>query len=223
MGEIIQFNGGDREYRGYLAEAADPGIGIIVVQEWWGLVPHIREVCDRYAAEGMTALAPDLYFGEETTEPTRAGELMMQLGIAETAEVFKRAVDQLLDSPKVRSSKIGVVGYCMGGQLAMYAACQDDRIGACVNYYGIHPNVQPAFRNLSGPMLGIFAEFDDYAGKEAVQKLDEELTLLEKPHQFHTYPGTRHAFCNDHRPEVYDKSAANDAFAKTVRFFKENL
>jgi carboxymethylenebutenolidase len=223
MGNIIQFNGGDREYRGYLAEAANPGIGIIVVQEWWGLVPHIREVCDRFSAEGITALAPDLYFGEETTEPTRAGELMMQINIAETAEVFKRAVSRLLESPKVAGPKVGVVGFCMGGQLAMYAACQDERIGACANFYGIHPNVQPALRNLGGPMLGIFAEDDPGTNQEMVKALDEELTLLEKPHAFHTYPGTKHAFFNDHRPEVYDVLAAEDAFEKVKAFLESNL
>ena len=223
MGNIIQFSGGDRDYRGYLAESANPGIGTMIVQEWWGLVPHIREMCDRFAAEGITALAPDLYFGDETTEPTRAGEKMMQLNIAETAEVFKRAVSRLLESPKVLGPKVGVVGFCMGGQLAMYAACQDDRIGACANFYGIHPDVQPALRNLAGPMLGIFAEHDEYVGKESVQKLDEELTLLGKRHAFHTYPGTQHAFCNDHRPEVYDEAAAKDALARTLDFLRANL
>ncbi|MBC8063675.1 MAG: dienelactone hydrolase family protein [Chlorobia bacterium] len=223
MGSIIKFSGGDREFEGYLSEASDPGPGVIVFQEWWGLVDHIKDVCDRFAAEGITALAPDLYFGEATTEPTRAGELMMALNISETAEVVGSAIQHLLNSSKLESSKVGVVGFCMGGQLAVYCAANDDRIGASVNFYGIHPKVQPSYRGLSGPMLGIFAEHDEYGNPEAVRALSEELTLLEKPHHFETYPGTKHAFFNDDRPEVYNEHAAKDAWQRTIAFLKENL
>jgi carboxymethylenebutenolidase len=223
MGNLVTFNGGERDFRGYLAEAAEPGIGVIVIQEWWGLVGHIRNVCDRFAAGGITALAPDLYFGEEATEPTRAGELMMALNITDTADIGSRAVAHLLDSPKVQGPKVGIVGFCMGGQLATFLASRDERIGACVNYYGIHPKVQPSYRGLAGPVLGFFAEHDEYASPEAVRALDEELTLLEKPHHFETYPGTHHAFFNDDRPEVYDEAAATDSWAKMLAFFRENL
>ncbi len=223
MGKMISFNGGDREYQGYLAEAENPGPGVIVFQEWWGLVDHIKEVCDRFASAGISALAPDLYFGEATTEPTRAGEMMMALNISETAELTSRAITALQASPKVTSDKVGIVGFCMGGQLAMYAACHDERIGACVNYYGIHPNVQPAFRTLGAPLLGFFAEHDEYASKDAVDALNEELTLLGKAHQFETYPGTHHAFFNNSRPEVFAGAAAKDSWKKMLAFFTENL
>lgn len=223
MGRIISFSCDDKDYEGYLAEADQPGIGVIVFQEWWGLVDHIKDVCDRFAAEGLTALAPDLYFGESTTEPTRAGELMMALNISETAEITGCAIQHLIEHPKVKGPKVGIVGFCMGGQLASYCATHDDRIGASVNYYGIHPKVQPSYRDLTGPMLGFFAEHDEYASPEAVRALTEELTLLEKQHQFETYPGTKHAFFNDHRPEVYDEAAAKDSWSKMLAFFKENL
>src|SRR5215475_4655422 len=117
QGVNITFNGGDKEYNGYLATPEEPGPGVIVIQEWWGLVDHIKSVCDRFAKEGFVALAPDLYFGEATTEPTRAGELMMQLNIAETATVLERAIEKLLANPKCSTSKVAVVGFCMGGQL----------------------------------------------------------------------------------------------------------
>ncbi len=223
MGNIFSFNCGDVKYQGYLAEASNPGIGVIVFQEWWGLVDHIQDVCDRFAAEGITALAPDLYFGEKTTEPTRAGELMMALKISETAEITGCALQKLIEHPKVVGPKVGIVGFCMGGQLASYCAAHDDRIGAVVNYYGIHPKVQPSYRDLSSPMLGFFAEHDEYASPEAVRALDEELTLLEKPHEFVSYPGTKHAFFNDDRPEVYDEAAAKDTWRRMLAFFRENL
>lgn len=223
MGQIITFNGGPREYRGYLAEAVNRGPGIIVIQEWWGLVDHICDVCDRFAGEGFTALAPDLYFGEATTEPTRAGEMMMALNISETTDVLIRSINALQASPKTKEGKVGIVGFCMGGQLALYGACQDERFGACVDYYGIHPNVQPALRNLHGPLLGFFAEHDEYASPASVNALDEELTLLGKEHRFKTYPGTHHAFFNDARPEVYNEEAAKDTWQKMTSFFREKL
>lgn len=223
MGRLISFNCDDKEFSGYLAESANPGIGVIVFQEWWGLVDHIQDVCDRFAAEGFTALAPDLYFGEKTTEPTRAGELMMALNISETAEITGCAIQTLIENPKVNGPKVGIVGFCMGGQLASYCATHDDRIGASVNYYGIHPKVQPSYRDLEGPMLGFFAEHDEYASPDAVRALSEELTLLEKSHQFETYPGTKHAFFNNDRPEVYDEAAAKDSWTKMLAFFRENL
>jgi carboxymethylenebutenolidase len=223
MGRTIHFNGGEREFEGYLAGALQPGPGVIVIQEWWGLVNHIKRVCDRFAAEGITALAPDLYFGEATTEPTRAGELMMALSIDDTANVASRAIQFLLECDKVVGQKVGIVGFCMGGQLAMYCAGHDDRIAACVNFYGIHPKVQPSYRDIAGPVLGFFAEHDEYATPKAVAALDEELTLLEKEHKFETYPGTHHAFFNDDRPEVYNAEAASDTWRKMIRFFKERL
>lgn len=224
MGELIQFNGGEGAYRGYLAKAKDgSGPGIIVIQEWWGLVQHIRDVCDRFAEAGFTALAPDLYYGEETTEPTRAGELMMALNIAESAQVMERAIVKLLSLPAVATNKVGIVGFCMGGQLASYAACHSPKIGACVNFYGIHPKVQPSYRQLECPMMGFFAEHDDYASPAAVAALDAELTQLGKEHHFETYAGTHHAFFNDSRPEVYDSEAAKDTWSKMLKFFRDRL
>ncbi|MBN9502466.1 MAG: hypothetical protein BGO01_13705 [Armatimonadetes bacterium 55-13] len=224
MGELISFDGGEKNYEGYLATASGgSGIGLIVLQEYWGLVDHIKDVCDRFAAEGFTALAPDLFFGERTTEPTRAGEMMMALNISETEQILARAVEALRILPSVNSEKVGIIGFCMGGQLAMFAACHNPTIGACVNFYGIHPHVHPSFRQLECPILGVFAETDPYAGPEVVKALDEELTLLGKTHDFETFPGTQHAFFNDARPEVFNADASSKAWNKTLTFLRQNL
>lgn len=224
MGEMIGFNGGPDNYEGYLAvPESGSGPGIIVIQEWWGLVPHIKDVCDRFAAEGFTALAPDIYKGDSTTDPDEAGTLMQALNIAETEQILRKAVTVMLARSEVTSKQVGVVGFCMGGQLAMFAAGANPAICACVNFYGIHPKVQPSYRDLNGPVLGIFAERDNYASPEAVKALDKELTLLEKPHEFHTYPGTDHAFFNDDRPEVYNHEAAEDAWKRTLAFLREHV
>jgi carboxymethylenebutenolidase len=226
MGQMINFDSGDDRYEGYLAiPKSGKGPGVIVLQEWWGLVDHIKDVAERFAAEGFVALAPDLYQGKkaELDEPDEAGKLLMALDIERTSEVLARAAQWLVENEAVTSEQVGVVGFCMGGQLSMFAACLTDHIGAAVNFYGIHPNVHPNFEELNAPLLGIFAEQDhSYATVETVKKMDEELTKLGKPHEFHTYPAD-HAFFNDTRPGVYNKAAAEDAWKKTLAFFRKNL
>ncbi len=104
---------------------------MIVIQEWWGLVPHICEVVDRFASAGFTALAPDLYRGETTTEPDEAGKLMMALNLDRAARDMSGAIEALLARPATTSSKVGVVGFCMGGGLALKLACdRADVVGA---------------------------------------------------------------------------------------------
>ena len=220
---MIQFSDGKETYEGYLSPAASgKGPGLIVIQEWWGLVPHIKDVADRLSQAGFTALAPDLYRGKTATEPDEAGSLMMALHIGETETILADAILALLTNPATEGDKVGVVGFCMGGQLSLFAACCNPAIRACVDFYGIHPNVQPALRALNGPVLGIFAENDSYASPEQVRALTEELTLLEKPHEFITYPGTSHAFFND-SGHAYDSEAAADAWARVIKFFNEEL
>jgi carboxymethylenebutenolidase len=224
MGEMVNFDSGDQRFEGYLAKArSGGGPGVLVIQEWWGLVGHIKDVTDRFAAEGFTALAPDLYHGKQTTEPDEAGSLMMALNIGEAAQVLSRAADWLSRHEAVAGEKVGVVGFCMGGQLSLYTACISDKIGACVDYYGIHPNVKPDLDRLRAPLLGFFADNDPYATPEAVANLKEELTKRGKRHDFITYPGRDHAFFNDDRPEVYDAEAALDTWRRMTAFLREHL
>lgn len=222
MGEMITFasNGGTCE--GYLADGGGPGV--IVIQEWWGLVPHIRDVADRFAAEGFTALAPDLYHGQSSGEPDGAGKLMMGLNLAQAAKDLSGAVD-LLQS-RTGSSAVGVVGYCMGGGLALALACQrPDAIAAAAPYYGVipWPSAQPSWGDLRARVVGEYAELDDFAGPEAVQALESQLRDLGKDAVLHVHAGCHHAFFNDARPEVYDASAAAAAFSRTVELFRTAL
>jgi carboxymethylenebutenolidase len=225
LGQLITFTNGADDLKGYLARpASGSGPGVVVLQEWWGLVPHIMDICDRFAAEGFTALAPDLYHGTTTTDPDDAATLLQALHIGETEGILRKAILVLMTNHATQpNDKVGVVGFCMGGQLAMFAAGQNPVVAATVNFYGIHPKVQPNYRGLNGPVLGIFAEHDDYASPEAVKSLDRELSVLGKPHEFTTYRGTHHAFFNDTRKEVYDPDASADAWEKTLAFFRANL
>src|SRR5215510_8909596 len=148
-GKMVEFaaNGGKTE--GYLATpAAGKGPGVLVIQEWWGLVGHIKKVADRFAAEGFTALAPDLYHGKTASEPDTAGKLFMALNIGQAEKDLRGANTYLLAQSSTK--KVGVVGFCMGGQLALFAATLNPAIGACVNFYGVHPNVKPDYSKLSG-------------------------------------------------------------------------
>ena len=116
-----------------------------------------------------------------------------------------------------------MVGFCMGGQLSMFAACIDPRIGACVNFYGIHPNVKPDFSQLEAPVLGFFAEHDDFASAEAVAALSKELEDKGRVYEFKTFPDTHHAFFNSDRPQVFDAKSAHGAWERMVAFFREHL
>lgn len=221
-GTNVEFQVGDENFAGYYASASAPGPAVIVIQEWWGLVGHIRDVADRFAEADFHAFAPDFYNGQATDEPDEAGSLMMALDIDKAARMIRGAVDLLSSKPEVTAG-VGVVGFCMGGKLAMFAAGLDDRIRACVNFYGIHPNVHPNYAAMNGPLLGLFAEHDDYASPAAVRELSVELHKLGKEHEFVTYNRMPHAFFNSDRPAVYNEEAAEDAWQRTVRFFELHL
>ena len=213
-------NGGTAE--AYLSRpSSGTGPGVIVLQEWWGLVGHIKNVADRFADAGYVALAPDLYHGRSTSSPDDAGKLMMALEIGETEKDLRGAVNYLADAADPERG-IGVVGFCMGGQLALYAASKNDRIKACVDFYGIHPNVKPDFANMQASVLGLFAENDGFVNAEAVQSLEASLKEHGIEADLHTYPGVDHAFFNDER-EVYNLAAATDAWSRVQDFFGRKL
>ncbi len=222
MGEMVTFasNGGTCE--GYLADGGGPGV--MVIQEWWGLVPHIRDVADKFAAEGFTALAPDLYHGQSSSEPDEAGKLMMGLELAHAAKDLSGGVDMLRE--RTGRSDIGVVGYCMGGGLALVLACQrPDAVAAVAPYYGVipWPTAQPSWSDLRARVVGEYAELDDFAGPDAVRSLESQLRGLGKDATLHIHARCQHAFFNDSRPEVFDEDAAAIAFARTVDLFRTTL
>jgi carboxymethylenebutenolidase len=213
-------NGGTTD--AYLAApASGKGPGVIVIQEWWGLVDHIKQVCDRFAAEGFTALAPDMYHGKTATEPDGAGKLFMALNIGQAEKDLKGAASYLAQHSSTK--KLGAVGFCMGGQLALFAGTLNPAIGAVVDFYGIHPNVKPDYAKLSGPVLGLFAEKDGFVTPDVARGVDAAIKKAGKQSEVHIYPGVDHAFFNDTRPDAYNKAAADDAWRRTLAFFRTNL
>ena len=222
MGEKVTFKSNGGTCEGYLADGGGPGV--VVIQEWWGLVPHIEDVVDRFAAEGFTALAPDLYHGESSTEPDGAGKIMMALNMQTAAKDMSGAVDLLLE--KTGRSSVGVVGFCMGGGLALVLAThRPDAVKAAAPYYGVipWPTAQPDWAALDAKVVGEYAEKDDFANPEAVHALESQLRDLGKDATLHIHAGAEHAFFNDTRPEVYDADASAEAFARTLDLFRTTL
>ncbi len=225
MGEIITFPSNGSEGQGYVAmPPSGRGPGVVVIQEWWGLVPHIRDVCDRFASAGFVALAPDLYRGKQVSEPDEAGKEMMALQLDRAAQDMSGAVDEV----KRRSSgdKVGVVGFCMGGGLALVLATQrSDVVDACVAFYGLipWPEARPDFSKLSGAVLAHVAGDDEYFSPDAARALEKQLHKLGKKAEFHVYDGADHAFFNDTRPEVYDAGASATAWTRTIDFLHTRL
>ena len=219
---MIRFasNGGTAE--GHLAEAQPETRrgGIVVIQEWWGLNDQTKRVADRFAATGYDALAPDLYQGKRTKSPDEAQKLLMALDIARAERDLRGALAHLRE----RTGKApAIVGFCMGGALSLYAACAGgDEVGACIVYYGGHPKVRYDFNRLTAPVLGHWAEKDDF-GNATRDTVAAELKRRGKRFEFHTYPGTQHAFANEDRPSVYHAAATEEAWHRTVAFLAASL
>lgn len=223
-GRMIEFKSNGGTTSGYLSTPeSGEGPGVVVIQEWWGLVPHIKDVADRFASEGFVALAPDLYHGDVARSPDEAGKMMMALNISQTEKDLRGAVQYLLDDEATTGERVGTIGFCMGGALSLYAASKNTQVGACVVFYGIHPKVGPDFDNLRAPVLGIFAEKDKSVTPDAVRALEETMREHGKSIETRIYPGTDHAFFNDTRPEVYDAAAAADAWRRTIEFLRKHL
>jgi carboxymethylenebutenolidase len=225
--DMVEFPSNGSTAQGYLATPeGGSGPGVLVIQEYWGLVPHIQRVCDRFAGAGFVALAPDLFHGIKTTEPNEATKLIMALTIDQAAKDMRGAAAYLAGLPQVTSQRVGVVGFCVGGALALYAASVSPEIGPVVDFYGFHPQVRPDFSKISGPVMGNFAARDDSATPKVVQQLQADLTARGIQHDFKTYPGTDHAFFNEDRSGPggpYNAAAAEDAWQRTVRFFGQHV
>ena len=219
MGRMVSFKANGRAGDGYLATPkGGRGPGLIVAQEWWGLVDHIKDLCERFSYEGYFALAPDLFHGEKTTSPDEAGKLMMALNIGEAAKDLRGAANYLIGLDGVAPKRVATVGFCMGGQLALYAGCEfPELIGAVVDFYGIHPAVKPNLSRLSGPVLGHFANKDKGTPPETANALAKQLRDAGKDVEVHFYDAD-HAFFNDTRPTVHNAEASKLAWERTLAF-----
>jgi carboxymethylenebutenolidase len=224
MGQMIQFPANGHTTSGYLAvPAAGKGPALIVIQEWWGLVDHIKDLCDRFAREGFVSLAPDLYHGTATKSPDEAGKLFMALNITKVGADLRGACEALLARAEVTSKRVGVLGFCMGGQLALYAGAEfPDRIAAVVDFYGIHPNVRIDPARLKVPVQAHFAQRDNSVKEADARALVEKVQAAGGSIEAHYYDAD-HAFFNDTRPTVYDKACAGTAWGRSLEFLHRHI
>ena len=217
-------NGG--QAHGYLATpASGSGPGLVVIQEWWGLDDHIADVVDRFAAEGFVALAPDLFGGKVAHDTDEAGKLMQQLPVDEAARDLGGAVDYLLASDSVTSSKVGAVGFCMGGGFVLQlAAQQGDKIGAAVPFYGVGAGVPQQYTGITAPIQGHYAEQDGFYPVDQARQQEQQIREESQGDvEFFYYPAG-HAFHNDKdKMGTYNAEAAKQAWQRAVEFLKANL
>jgi carboxymethylenebutenolidase len=229
MGELVEFGSNGSTAQGYLATpSAGHGPGVVVLQEWWGLAPQIKRVCDRLAEVGFVALAPDLYHGELAAhdEMDKAGHLMNSMPPDRAARDMSGAVDHLLSLDAVDGDKVGAVGFCMGGMLAfLLAAREGDRVGAAVAFYGAPlGEMAPDWAGLSASVQCHVAERDEFFTSDALHALERELVSAGKSVTLHDYPNTGHGFFNEENAlGTYDADAAALAWGRTVTFLRGTL
>jgi carboxymethylenebutenolidase len=211
---------------GYLAvPAGEQGPATIVLQEWWGLEEHIRSVCDRLAAEGFLALAPDLYGGESTTQPSEAEQKTMALSMDKVEPQMCGAADFLASQPGVEGDGVCALGFCLGGGLAVWAGTTCPRVTAVVTYYYVMPHGRPDFSKLKGPVLGHFGTEDEFISHDEAKALETKMREAGAEVTFHYYQGNRHAFFNDldRLGGTYDPAAAALSWERTVSFLHDAL
>ena len=192
---------------------------IILIQEWWGINDHIRDIAGRYAAEGFLCVAPDLYRGKLAKNTEEASAMMHALKIEDGMETLRAA----LAETKTRYSitKVGITGYCMGGTFALQAACELPELAAAAPFYGDIPE-ESVLQRLSVPTLFVAGKRDAWINTEKVSMLEAAARKHSLPLEVISYDAD-HAFFNDTRPEVYDAEAANDAWRRVLDHFRKNI
>jgi carboxymethylenebutenolidase len=223
-----EFQVDDRTFSGYLAEpTAGSGPGVVVLHAWWGLTEPFRQVCDRLAREGFVALAPDLYHGKTTASVEEADALVEALNqdeervrgdIAGSVQVLRQHEATHLEDGR---GKLAVVGFSLGGAYALdMSVTLAQEIAAVVTFYASYPGLD--YGGANAAYLCHFAEDDPFEPAESVAEMEQELQAARRPFTFYTYPGTKHWFFEENRPE-YDAEAARLAWERTIQFLHERL
>jgi carboxymethylenebutenolidase len=224
-GEMVTFASDGSTAPGYLAkpEGNGPWPGVIVIQEWWGLEEHIKDVARRLAETGFVALAPDLYHGRVTAEPDEARKLAMGMQLDVAMRDIQGAIDYLKGLPDVSPKKIGVVGFCMGGTLTLRAAIRSGDVGAAAPFYpGGVDNLFGDIDKIRAPIFAAFGADDGSIPLDKVEQFKQLLAQQGKQAEVKVYQGAPHSFFNDTR-DSYRPEAARDAWQHTVGLFRDAL
>ena len=211
-----------QQLEGYLAiPASTPAPAVLVIQEWWGLNPHIKDVANRLAQAGFVALAPDLYHGEVATEPTEARKLAMALDRATALLELDVAAQHLLALDVTSGPKVGIVGFCLGGGIAQSFAAHNPLNGAAISFYG-SPLADSEAPQVHGALLTIWGARDGAYPLPRTEQLERALTEAGIPNRRLVYEGAGHSFFNDTRAS-YHAEAAQDAWQQSLEWFATYL
>jgi carboxymethylenebutenolidase len=197
----------------------DTAAAVILIQEYWGINDHVRDIAGRYANEGYLCLAPDLYRGKLAKDAEEASRMMHGLAVEDGMEIIRETIAEA--KLKFNVQKIGITGYCMGGIFALRAACEIDELAAAAPFYGDLPE-ENVLKNLKVPTLFIAGKRDAWINPEKVNQLIEAARKYDLPVEVVSYDAD-HAFFNDTRPEVYDPQAAADAWRRVLELFRKHL
>jgi len=207
----------------YLATpSSGKGQGVLVIHAWWGLNDFFRGVCDRLAAEGFVALAPDLFEGRVASTIPQAQKLRSRPKREPTYKTLLRAIEHLQGLPQVQGSSIGVIGFSMGGHWALWLAANrpELRIRAVTTFYGARAGDYGAS---PAAFQGHFAERDPWVSDAALKKLRQSLEQAPRGAELHVYPGTGHWFFESDRQDAYNRQAAELAWERTLAFLHKNF
>ena len=201
------------------AEANPASAAVILIHEWWGINNHIRDIAGRYAREGYTCVAPDLFRGKTASNPQEASKLMDELPLDDGISTINRAIEETRNQLGIE--KFGITGYCMGGTFALRAACLNDTLSASAPFYGDIPEME-VLSQLKVPTLFIAGERDNWITPQKVEGLKDAAREHKLPVEVVSYDAD-HAFFNDTRPQVYNAEAATDAWQRVLNLFSETL
>jgi carboxymethylenebutenolidase len=202
----------------YLASpAASGGPGVLVLHAWWGLKPFFKQICDRLAEQGFTALAPDLRNRQIAETIEAAKELMEKSDSQFAGDIVMAAKDHLRG---LTSGKIGAIGFSMGAAWALIVASdKPEQIAATVLFYG---NEGVDVGKITSKVMGHYSDNDEWEPFEYVEKTFGEMKSAGVDATLHIYPGVAHWFVEDDRPE-YDSAAASLAWDRTFEFLHASL
>jgi len=205
---------------GHAFAAADPRApAIVLIQEWWGVNAQIRGVARRLCDAGYNVLIPDLYRGKLATASDEAKHLMDGLDFPDA--LFQDLAGAVRFA-REHHGQVAVMGFCMGGALALAAAVHLDELRAAVCFYGIPPEQLADPAKLRVPLLAHFADHDDWCTPDRVHALEAQLRHATPEVELHRY-SAQHAFFNESRPEVHDPQAATTAWQRTLAFLGRHL
>lgn len=225
--EMVKLEANGTGAVGYLVRPDDntQHPGVVLIQEWWGIEPHVREVAQRLASEGFVVLVPDLYHGKVATEPNEAQKMMMTMrgNLEQAIKEINGSLEYLKGLANVEPKKLGIMGFCVGGFLTLTVASRNQDLGAVVPWYPGGYDPAPAdVEKVNAPVLAIFGGQDQSISTEQVHKIEQVYKEAGKDIQVLVYPEAGHAFLNpDHG--MGNSEAAADAWPKAVSFLKQHL